>query len=154
MRELLYYNISIFLPRLRAFCKSESQCLLSHALREPRQEQAAPSASKLRGQSNIAYLSINDNDFHYHLNHCDFRLHVPLNLVMFERLVSFPVFRNSHGLPGAQHRSDKRDRSGRRFAVCFLRPTRRFLCRFSGCRLPATHCGRALSQTDFLPPAY
>ena len=50
---------------------------------------------------------------------------------------------------GAQYRSDRRDRSGRRFAVCFLRPTRRFLCRFSGCRLPTTHCGCALSQTDF-----
>ena len=24
-----------------------------------------------------------------------------------------------------------------------------FLCRFSGCRLPTTHCGCALSQTDF-----
>ncbi|MEL5611615.1 hypothetical protein [Serratia marcescens] len=86
MRQLLYYNISIFLPRFRAFCKSESQPLLPHALRAARLGASRTTASTLRGKSNIAHLLINDNDFHYHLNHCDFRLHAPLNLVMFEAI--------------------------------------------------------------------
>jgi hypothetical protein len=49
-------------------------------------EQAAPPASTLRGQSNIAQPLINDNDFHYQLNHGDFRLRIPANLVMFEAI--------------------------------------------------------------------
>ncbi len=63
--QLLYYNISIFLPRLRAFCKSESQ--RSSRTRCVNRGGTKPRpASTLRGQNNIAHPSINDNDFHYH----------------------------------------------------------------------------------------
>ncbi|QDI17740.1 hypothetical protein FBF86_07050 [Serratia marcescens] len=87
MHQLLYYNISIYLSRLPAFCKSESQRLLPRTLREPRQAtKAAPPASTLRGQSNIAQPFINDNDFHYQLSNDDFRLRIPANLVMFEAI--------------------------------------------------------------------
>ncbi|WP_236668209.1 hypothetical protein [Serratia marcescens] len=43
-------------------------------------------ALKLRFCSNIAHLQFNDNDFHYRLSLCDFRLRAPLNLAMFEAI--------------------------------------------------------------------
>ncbi|MCC7583517.1 hypothetical protein FUU19_08265 [Serratia sp. Lou2A] len=91
MHQLLYYNISIYLSRLPAFCKSESQRLLPRTLREPRQAtKAAPPASTLRVSSNIAQPFIDDNDFHYQLRYCDFRLRIPANLVMFEAISFIP----------------------------------------------------------------
>ncbi|WP_146158882.1 hypothetical protein [Serratia sp. Nf2] len=92
MLKLLYYNIPMFLPRLRAFCKNESQRLLPHVLRGARQGASRAPVSKLRGQSNIAQPFINDNDFHYQLNHSDFRLRIPANLVMFEAISLIPDF--------------------------------------------------------------